>query len=360
MNLFFPPYSMIVFIQATSQFTTNMALLLNQLTTLKDSTGSVVPTQWEHEIIDKSNLNEPDLPALHEIAEINKDYEHWIGTLPGTVSSGEYADLAAHQARVDLEQEMERIEGMEFFTSNDLHPYQDFYQQILLQETAPVFDPTRQEYLSVVEHQFNQYQKPPFHLHYTQTTAGLNRWDGLLPEHIVKRLVLSAVGPNGKHLTWITEQSGVAWIWLDYNTTTFQIWGAQDKLAYACHLLEQHIQHIYTQRFKIIPLCLEHPSIDASQYLHMDQFETTPFTFQEPAITVSGDHTSSLGTLHKMVIGHNGCHLKWISKQSQVSPIYLDTYSNTIMMVGSPSRLQHAESLLREHIGVVFQKLNQS
>lgn len=329
-----------------------MTLLINHLSTLKNPMGEPVATQWEHDIISSySKSGTPiDYTALHQIAEINKDYEHWLGSLPGSIPSHEYAELAAHSARTDMEDEMFYLEGQQFFNANDLHPYKDFTDFLLVQENYPA--PSSQ-------HQLNP-PSPPFDLHYTETSAGLSCWNNLLPQHIARSLVLSAAGPNGRHLSWITERAGVAWIWLDYDTANFQIWGAKHNLPYAIHLLEEHVRHIYTKRFAVVPLFLEHPDISPEQYLHMDKFETKPFRFQEPAVETllaNKPYEGTLDTIKKMIIGHHGCHLKWISKSSRVSQIYLDQESNSIMIVGSPDNITHATQLVRDHVNVIIDKL---
>ena len=83
--------------------------------------------------------------------------------------------------------------------------------------------------------------------------------NGKCEHSILKQYIGHIIGPQGDHLKYITETTGLHYIWYNENPKNeptlppwgcFQLWGCPEKLPYAKALLNTHIQSI-TKQFKI-------------------------------------------------------------------------------------------------------------
>ncbi len=100
---------------------------------------------------------------------------------------------------------------------------------------------------------------PPFLCSYTQIKVPFHILPMDKPNNTerygVEDFVPLIIGKNGKHLKWITETSGIHYIWYNKNPLSlqdnivtrdavFQLWGQEHLLSYAVALLQTHITSI--------------------------------------------------------------------------------------------------------------------
>ena len=295
----------------------------NHLNTLPISEHSWVVTQWEAEASTAGGF----LLDTRHLTEVNKDYEHWLGTLPdeGLQTSNEvYQHLAEKCARAQGDEHRLYVDGKKFFQDNDTHPYQDYIKWFqMMTHTTPVFE------------------EPPFHRPYTQHSWDIQSTLGELSPEVHHGVLSSAVGVEGCHLRWISEKAGVDWIWMDFTEANqnpvFHIWGQEANIPVAHRLLEEHLDHQMTERFHAYSL-LESCLGDQIRY------------------------GLALQELFPILIGKQWRHFNFIKERagltriSMAIPESLDEDVPAIILMGSPKSVRDAKALVSRHCQHVLSK----
>tara|TARA_Y100000389_G_scaffold80764_1_gene77382 strand:+ start:771 stop:1040 length:270 start_codon:yes stop_codon:yes gene_type:complete len=74
---------------------------------------------------------------------------------------------------------------------------------------------------------------PPINKHYRQ-----------LDIEIDSNIIGYIIGNNGTHFKRITNITGVDYIWWEDSIKKIEIWGAENRLDYACKILKDHCNYI--------------------------------------------------------------------------------------------------------------------
>lgn len=282
----------------------------NHLNTLPTSEHAWVVTQWE---ADASTGG----MSPQQLAEINKDYEHWLGTLPdeGLQTSNEaYQHLAEKCARAQGDEHQLYVDGKKFFQDNDTHPYQDYIKwfEMMTVGNAPAFE------------------EPPFHRNYAQHGWDIQSALGELSPEVHRRLLSSAVGVEGCHLRWISEQAEVDWIWMDFTEANqnpvFHIWGQEAHIPEAQRLLEEHLHHQMTERFHAYSL------LDSCLKDHVYREDLIP-----------------------ILVGKQWRHFDFIKEKAGLHHISLVAGADIILM-GNPKAVRVAKNLVDRHCQHILAK----